>query len=343
MNIVVSYIKYRTYIFTAIALLATSCGWNWVSPPKINGVSFVAPSHYIDQEEMASVSDLNINWIAITPYAFSAGNTPAVTYGHSHQWWGERVKGIIAQIQYAHNLGLKVMLKPHVWISGQGWAGDYQLDTDDQWDQWGESYSDYILSYAQVADSLDVEILCIGTEYRKAVTIRPDIWRKLISDVRKIYDGKVVYAANWDNYENVSFWDQLDYIGIDAYFPLSEQKNPALDHLTSKWDSIKTSIHSFSEEWNKPILFTEFGYQSIDYAADGHWKHDQDTLSVSMNNQVVAYQALFDTFWNESWFHGGFFWKWHSDHARAGGVKDKQFTPQNKPAQKTIADWYGQY
>lgn len=325
----------------SIMILITSCAWNWIDSPKMNGVSFVAPSRYINQEEMATMSDINANWIAITPYAFSPGNSPQVSFNNNRHWWGERKEGVIVTINYAHNLGLKVMLKPHVWVRGQGWAGDFQLNTKDQWDQWGEAYSNYILSYAKVADSLNIEILCIGTEYRKSATLRPDIWRKLITNVREIYHGKLVYAANWDNYKNIEFWDQLDYIGIDAYFPLSKQKSPNLGHLNVKWDSIKIDIKNFSDNWNRPIIFTEFGYKSIDYAADGHWNYDQDTLGVNLQNQVVTYQSIFDTFWGEPWFNGGFLWKWHVDHEQVGGVKNKQFTPQNKPAQKTITDWYG--
>lgn len=328
-------------IIIGIIFLITSGAWILRESPKLNGVSFVAPSSYIDQDIMTPILDTKSNWIAITPYAFSAGNSPEVTYNHSRQWWGERPEGTIATIKYAKALKLKVMLKPHVWVRGQGWAGDFQLKGNDDWEKWEESYSDYILPLAKMADSLNVELLCIGTEYRKAATLRPNFWRKLIDEVRKVYSGKVVYAANWDNYKNIVFWDKLDYVGIDAYFPLSSERVPTADELNRNWRNTKFEIRNFSKKWDKPILFTEFGYQSIEYAADGHWKHDQDTLSVNLQNQAVAYQAIFDTFWKEPWFHGGFLWKWHPHHSKAGGVDNKRFTPQNKPAQKTISDWYG--
>jgi hypothetical protein len=333
----------RLCVLCGAIVLATSFAWHLRESNKINGVSFVAPSRYIDQKVMAPLLDVKANWTAITPYAFSSGNTAEVVFGHNRQWWGEGKSGTIATISYAKALGLKVMLKPHVWVRGQGWAGDFQLDTDAEWDAWGKSYSEYILTFAKIADSLHVEMLCIGTEYRKSASQRPDIWRKLIRDVRKIYSGSVVYAANWDNYEHIEFWDQLDYIGIDAYFPMSTRKSPHLAELNNKWQSTKNNIEAFSKRWDKPVLFTEFGYQSIDYASDGHWNYDQDTLSVNLKNQATAYQAIFDTFWEESWFHGGFLWKWHSDHANVGGAKNKRFTPQNKPAQQTITDWYGRY
>ena len=333
----------QIFIIVAVTFITSSCAWNWIDSSKINGVSFVAPPRYITLEGMKPLKKVNANWIAITPYAFCRGNSPEVIHNNNHQWWGERREGVIAQIKYAQQLGLKVMLKPHVWVRGQGWAGDFKLDSNEQWDEWGASYSKYILLYAKVADSLEVEMLCIGTEYRKSATLRPDIWQKLIVDVRKIYGGKIVYAANWDNYQNITFWDELDYIGIDAYFPLSEEKSVNLKYLNANWSGVKTTVKNFSSKWGKPIIFTEFGYQSIDYVADGHWKYDQDTLSVNLGNQAKAYQSLFNTFWKESWFHGGFLWKWHAHHNNVGGIENKQFTPQNKPVQKTITDWYGRF
>jgi hypothetical protein len=333
------------FLTTALIILVafTSFKCFFEDSQKINGVSFVAPPRFIDEIKISHLRSINANWVAITPYAFSNSNSPEVSFNHDHQWWGETKTGVVATINYAHNQGHKIMLKPHVWVKGQGWAGDYELETDDQWKVWGESYANYILTYAEIADSLKVEMLCIGTEYRKAVTLHPEIWRNLIKDVRQIYGGKVVYAANWDNYQNVTFWDDLDFIGIDAYFPLTEEKSPEIAHLKDKWDSISVDIQKFSKKWDKSILFTEFGYQSVDYSTDGHWKYEQDTLSINLDLQANAYQALFETFWDKPWFDGGFFWKWHSDHERIGGLENKEFTPQNKPAQETIRQWYGQY
>jgi hypothetical protein len=157
-----------------------------------------------------------------------------------------------------------------VWVRGQGWAGEFEMKNEADWKEWEQNYRDYIISYAQVADSLNVELFCIGTEYRLAVRQRLEFWHGLIKEVKEIYDGKLTYAANWDNYQKVGFWDDLDYIGIDSYYSLSEQKEPTVAHLKEQWQPIKMKLQAFSKEENRPILFTEFGYQSVDYAADGH-------------------------------------------------------------------------
>ncbi|HNP17631.1 MAG TPA: hypothetical protein PKL31_04275 [Fulvivirga sp.] len=308
---------------------------------KIDGVSFVAPRHEITSSALDPIVSINAKWLAIIPYAFSQAGKPGVNFNHSHQWWGEGLEGVAATVQMAHMKNLKVMIKPHIWVRGQGWAGDFDLETEEDWQSWEKDYSKYILAYAHLADSLEVELFCIGTEYRKAVTKRPDYWRQLIAQIRGFYKGKITYAANWDNYENIEFWPDLDFIGIDAYFPISEDITPSVGNLEKGWQMQKHLLNDFSNTFNKPILFTEFGYQSVDYTADGHWKHDQDTLSVNMAGQANAYEALFNTYWNEEWFAGGFLWKWHSEHKAIGGPDCKEFTPQNKPAEAIIKKYFG--
>jgi len=309
---------------------------------KMNGVSFVAPDQPIGVEAIKPIKEVNANWVAVTPYAFTRTGSPELRFNISRQWWGERAEGTAKTIEFAHHLNLKVMLKPHVWVRGQGWAGEFDLETEEEWKQWEKNYRDYILSYAKLSDSLDVEMISIGTEYRIAVRERPAFWEKLIREVRSVYDGKLTYAANWDNYENIAFWDELDYIGIDSYFPLSEKRNPTVSEIKSEWQPVKEKLKGFSEEYNKVILFTEFGYQSVDYTTDGHWKYGRGDREINLQAQADAYRAVFETFWDEPWFGGGFLWKWFDQHERRGGPDDTRYTPQNKPAEETIRRWYGQ-
>ena len=47
-----------------------------------------------------------------------------------------------------------------------------------------------------------------------------------------MYSGKLTFGANWYlEYEDVTFWDDLDYIGIQAYFPLTKKENQGVDEL----------------------------------------------------------------------------------------------------------------
>jgi hypothetical protein len=309
----------------------------------ICGVNLVAPPKPFPANPFDPVVDIQAGWTSVIPYGFSRAGEPKVQHNLAWQWWGESRNGARATIQYAHDKGLKVMLKPQVWVRGQGWAGDFTLETEADWQEWEKEYEGFLMPLVKLSDSLGVEMICIGTEYKQAVRLRPEFWRQLIRKIRTMYDGKLTYAANWDNYDKVSFWDELDYIGVDAYFPLSNHKTPSLKNLLLSWETPLKDLEKCSRKYDKPILFTEYGYRSADGAASSQWLTERDhTLPSNMKAQVNAYEALFRTFWKESWFAGGFLWNWFSDHAGAGGMDNNGYTPQNKPASKVIRAWYEQ-
>ncbi len=330
------------YVFTAfVTLSCTSQSQQTPLGERINGVCLVAPPQPLAPDDLQPVKELGAGWVAVVPYAFSyGGNDPRINYDTSRQWWGERKAGVVTTIRYAQAAELKVMLKPHVWVRGQGWPGDFTLDSEAKWQQWEESYATYLRTITHIADSMQVEMLCIGTEYRHAVVERPDFWRNLIQETRVNYSGQLTYAANWDNFENVTFWDELDYIGIDAYWPLCERQTPTSKTLADGWREPLRSIQRVQQQYQKPVLFTEYGYESRDYTAQGHWQTSEETKVVNLEAQQRAYQALYDAFWGQSWFAGGFLWKWFPNHSEAGGEAHTGYSPQNKPVVSVIQKNY---
>ncbi|MGB3467952.1 MAG: hypothetical protein WBA74_21885, partial [Cyclobacteriaceae bacterium] len=310
-------------------------------PVKINGVNFVSTRSAIDSADVIPIVNIKGNFLAAIPYGFINGNRSTVYYDTDRQWYGETVAGTVNIVQEAQKQGLQVMIKPHIWVGGQGWAGDFELSGEENWREWERQFDAYILTYAKLADSLDVEIFCMATEFRKVVQKRPQYWQKLITKIRKVYSGQLTYAANWDNYQEVTFWDQLDFIGIDAYFPLVHEPTPSVDQLKKEWQTIHSELRSLSEKHGKKILFTEYGYQSVDLGAGKHWEIDLRSGPVNEEVQANAYEALYEVFWAEKWFAGGFLWKWYPNHQRAGGPDNKRFTPQNKLAEEVITTYYG--
>ena len=309
---------------------------------KINGVCFVSPSSKELFSNFNSLKRINANWVALTPYAFSKKNEPKVTFNYEHSWWGEQSDGTVFMIKQAKKEGLKIMLKPHVWVMGEGWCGQFGLKTEQDWLEWEKDYTKYILTNATIAQKYNVEVLCIGTEYKIAATKRSIFWGELIRSIRKIYNGKVTYAANWDNYQNISFWKELDYIGVDAYFPLSETKTPDIKTLNTKWEKEVNTLKSFSEKNDKKILFTEFGYKSTHFSAWNQWEIEniKQDEHVNLKAQIDAYYALFNNVWNQQWFNGGFLWKWYADDHKSGGLNNSDYTPQHKPVEKIIKQYY---
>jgi len=250
---------------------------------------------------------------------------------------------LAAAIDYAHQIGLKVMLKPHLETDNLEWRGT--IDPSDR-AAWYHSYGLMLERYARIARDHNVEDYCIGTELIRVASARVNgdntqQWNNLIAKVRAIYSGKITYSANWsDEFEAIDFWPQLDYIGVSAYFDLSHASDGSVAELKKSWDVWRsTVIEPVQKKYNKPVVFTEIGYRSIDGAHRNPWDWGRDG-SYSELAQSDAYQALFEYWKDYSWMQGVHFWRWElaAPPANSG---DKGYSPQNKKAHHVMAWWWG--
>jgi hypothetical protein len=66
-----------------------------------------------------------------------------------------------------------------------------------------------------------VDYFVIGTELGQPFH-RVDQWRDVIKNIRSLYGGSVTYSVNWGEFFDVIWWDDLDAIGLDAYYPLTD-------------------------------------------------------------------------------------------------------------------------
>ncbi len=332
----------RVLGFLMVGLLQLSCASQVTQ--KINGVSFVASREEVLQEHVEELMEIYANHAAVMPFGFIRDiNTPEIIHNTDRQWFGETKAGAKQYIDLLHKNDIRVMVKPQIWIWKGEFTGTLMMQSEEDWKALEKSYDDFILTYAELAQETNAELLCIGTELELFVKNRPDYWKSLIQKIKEVYKGKLTYAANWDEYPRTTFWEDLDFIGIDAYFPLSNEQTPSVAQLKEGWKRWKTKIADLSKAKNKPVLFTEFGYRSMDFTAKKPWEVDRHQEKVNLVGQVNAQKAIFEEFWTEDWFAGGYIWKWFIDHKEVGGAEDNRFTPQNKPAQKVITEYYKMY
>ncbi|WBU90187.1 glycoside hydrolase family 113 [Cellulophaga omnivescoria] len=309
---------------------------------KINGVSFVSSRDKVTQKNITPILAINANAASVMPFGFIRDvNDPQLIFNSDRQWFGERKDGIKHYVDILHANKMSILLKPQIWIRDGKFTGTLEMDSEAHWQMLEKSYSDFILTYAALAEEVNVDIFCIGTELEKFVLQRPDFWSKLIVEVKKVYKGKLTYAANWDEYTRVPFWEKLDYVGVDAYFPLSKDKHPTVAQLKTGWQPHKKALNLMSVNLSKPILFTEYGYRSMDYTGEKPWLVDRNKTNVNLEAQSNATKAILEMFWDEDWFAGGYVWKWFIDHENVGGKNDNRFTPQNKPAELVLKQYYG--
>nr|MDS1298427.1 glycoside hydrolase TIM-barrel-like domain-containing protein [Aequorivita sp. S2608] len=309
---------------------------------KINGISFVASRDSLQQEAITHIHTINASYAAIMPFGFIQGlDHPKLVYNQDRQWFGETKIGVKQYTNLLHKKGFKVMMKPQIWVWRGEFTGLLKMASEADWLQLENSYRNFILDYAKLAENEGVELFCIGTELEKFIEHRPEYWFQLISEIRAVYSGKLTYAANWDEYKRVPFWGLLDYIGVDAYFPISENKTPSLQEIEEAWLPLKSELKTFSKKENKKILFTEYGYRSLDFSGKEPWRSHRKADSINLEAQANLLKGLYESIWNEDWFAGGFLWKWFIAHNQVGGSQNNQFTPQNKPAEQVIQKYYG--
>lgn len=324
--------------FCVLLFTLTSCA---VQKEKINGLSYVASPDAINDNHIKPVIKVGANYTSIMPFGFMRKlEHPEIIHNTDKQWFGETRAGAKQYIEELRKNNIKIMIKPQIWVWNGEFTGNIKMSSEVNWKAFEETYSKFILEYAGLAQETKAEIFCIGTELENFVKERPEYWQNLITEIRAVYKGKLTYAANWDEFKRIPFWSAVDYIGVDAYFPVSDKQTPTIEECKAGWQKHKTLIKTLSETHKKPVIFTEYGYRSMDFTGKEPWESDHTIKSLNFEGQANATQALFEEFWNEDWFAGGFVWKWYHSHDKVGGEKDNQFTPQNKPVEGVIQSYY---
>lgn len=306
--------------------------------PKMRGVCWEAGGR-VGPEALRPLQALGADWISQTPFGWcSSLDSPRVVLATGHDvYWGESDDGLAETAREARALGIRTLLKPHLWVRRAQWVGELQMKSEADWDRWFDSYEAFILHYAALAERERMDGLAIGTELSRT-TSRADRWRRIIARIRAVYHGQLTYCANWQEAERVPFWDVLDFIGIQAYYPLADSSRPSLSRIRAAWGPISERLAALSRRTARPVVFTEVGYRSIGGALEKPWSWNGDgPLDAAL--QRDAYEALFDALWDKSWFGGLFVWKWHPS-LPPGRRADHDFTPQGKPALEVIRRFF---
>ena len=246
------------------------------------------------------------------------------------------------------------------------------MQSEEDWKSWFCNYTDFLMHYANLAETCNIEIFCIGTELLIPATQYPEHWRNMIAQVRSVYSGKLTYAANfYREFEEISWWDDLDYIGIQGYFPLCEKETPTKEEMRKGWQPHLQKMKAISKKFDLPVIFTEIGYRNDPKAASEPWlwpsQIDRHATQVDNEFQARCYEAFFENCWEQDWFVGVFFWKWfhgtwryptHAEYFKERfRVQDSLvqigeypanyrqnvigFTPQGRKAQEVMREYYG--
>ena len=219
------------------------------------------------QKTLERLKRLGVEWISLTPFGFMESPRAVEIRVASARGPGESDERMRREVAHAHALGLKVALKPHLWIRDGQWQGALVFANEAAWRAWWKSYRAFILRYAALAERDGYDMLVIGTELKSATACDPECWRALIAELRAVYHGPLTYAANWDEAERVPFWSALDYIGVDAYAPIANKPGAAEPALCLAWKTLADSLAALSRRTGKRVILTELGYRATRDAA----------------------------------------------------------------------------
>ncbi len=297
---------------------------------------------------LPGLAAMGVTHITLISFAYQQQlDKPALRMQPNAHWYSESDRGIKAMARQADSLGMRVIVKPHIWAEDYNSEGQTRahigFESKEAWREWEAQYHAFLMHYAHLAEEIGAAILVIGTELHRPIRERPQFWHGLIADIRDVYRGSLTYAANWwEEYEAVTFWDSLDYIGIQGYFELSTEEEPSRELLLKGWEPHKKTMKALSARTGRPVLFTELGYRNAPDAAAKPWRWPSRNESMTVEPadalQARLFDAFFEALWHEPWFEGVILWKWTPQPGRRRNYLD--FTPQGKPAEAVIERWF---
>ena len=305
-------------------------------------------------ESITNLAGIEANWVTFTVFWFMNTST-GTTIQPRPDLYTASDTSLVHAIQKAHELEMQVALKPMVDVTDGSWRGTI---TPTSWSTWFANYRSFINHYAALGAANNVELFEVGTELRSSQSSESE-WRQVITEARALFPGSLTYAANWDSYSTysrlpqyaVQFWDALDYVGVDAYFPLTNSYTPTVTQIINAWTYSTASgwwgtgrnwtseLYSTHTLTGKNIIFTEIGYYSQDGTNTQPWTGFSPSHAIDLQEQADCYHAAIEAFRNETWFSGWFWWDWDTN-PDAGGPTDNWYTPQNKPAQSVLDQYY---
>ncbi len=330
----------KTFIkFCFVAAVIVSLHTGNCNAIEFKGMSYTGWSRYAysstdSNTSLANMKNAGCQWVAITVWWFQDTTTSTVI-APDYTRFSVDPRSVKVAVDRAHQLGMKVMLKPMLDIKTGEWRANIVPST-----AWFTAYHGFMNYWADFAEANNCEMLCIGCEFENTSSWASS-WRSVADDVRTHYSGPLTYAVNHGGESAISWWDALDYIGIDAYYQLTSSNSPTPAQLVTAWtnraDSIQTWRNSSWPDMN--IIFTEVGYCSYDGTNTQPWQVP-GSQALDINEQNDCYRALLSVCRSRPWWKGAFWWNWETNPT-AGGLTDKNFTPQRKYAETvTLRNYY---
>ncbi len=284
--------------------------------------------------QLDRLANLGANGVSLMPFAFQPrADGPDLRFLNRGPG-SETDVGLIHATRLARSRGLHVLYKPHLWVSST-WTGDVAMTNEKDWAAWWRGYRRYVLHHALLAQWAGADLFSVGVELSKTVG-RGAEWRDLIAATRLFFPGAVTYSGNWyGDLETVKFWDALDFMGIDTYFPLSASPQASRADLEKGAREVVARLAAASKQAGKPMILTEVGFAA--HKAVWVAPHTEGG-EYSEDDQALAYGVLFKALGRPKWLAGTVVWKAFS--AGSEGDLEADFRFLGRKAEAEVREYY---
>lgn len=286
---------------------------------------------------------LGATWISLTPFG-RAWDLQATGVDKTFELpLADNQRGLRRAIHQAHARGLKVMLVPHLWVESGGWRGELDPATEEGWQRFAEGYRSYVLTWARFAESAHADMLAAGVELRSwLTTTHAPSFFPILRDIRGAYSGLLTYAANWDDVDQTVILSELDVIGINAFYPLTDKANASDAELVNGGLEVAKKVKELAERWQKPVMFNEFGYTARTDPAlrPWEWPDRMNDVHVDGRAQAAAYRGLLAGMLQSPELVGAFVWRLYSDPDDLSQEAEWGFSPRGRQAELCVRDAY---
>jgi hypothetical protein len=304
--------------------------------------------------------ELGATWVAFTPFGrMWSTRTTSIDLSFEAPF-AQNAEAVGRAIDQAHARGLHVMLVPHLWVETGGWRGEIEPGappdvkredgnydfrgraTEPALEVFAQSYRRFLLAWTEVARAHDVEVLSIGVELRSWLTSAraTESARSLIREVRGRYGGILTYSANWDDVDDVVVLREIDAIGVNAFYPLTEKEGASGEDLLAGGSRVAARVRALAEAWSKPVLFTEVGYTTRPDPAlrPWEWPDGMKDVKVDERAQADAYRGVLASVLDEPSFPGFFVWRQFADPDDVSQEAAWGFPIRGKQAELLVRD-----
>lgn len=279
---------------------------------------------------MTAVTELNVNWVALTFAAFQeTAQSTTIAFSEAPTVTDDEIRAAAAM---AREHGLKVCLKPVVNVTDGTWRAhigffDVDVPGEPTWSEWFASYGEFMLHHARLAEELKAEMFCIGCEMVRADS-QEEHWRALIDNVREVYSGLITYNCDKYQEDRLTWWDAVDVITSSGYYP------------TGTWEEHLDRIETVVKHHQKPFMFMEIGCPSREGspARPNDW-----TLVGAPSEQAQAswLDEMFTACATRDWVGGFMLWDWQANlYPIEDAPLDDDYALYGKQGAKVVATHY---